>query len=425
MRFQVSLCWSTFLFLLVVLSPNTSAEPPPTPPPAERAEIYQRIKREKLRAAHHPELAISARNRIAQLYAQLGQYDRAIREYRFQMIMDPTATARYHRRIARIYEWQGDHRKARLEFELASLTRTKTSRARYRRRLAQWEREGNYESVIQEYTYLLYSDPDRRRDYLQKLARLNMKRGDISQGRYYYSQLVKDYRQLIKSTPDRSYSYLLRIARVYEKMGDIAAALQEYDRAAVAQPAKSAQIKLLQAELLARDNRREEALALYQTILKEADSKTPPVRIKMARLCIRLDRPAAALDYYRQALSAGEAGEEQLLPRIASLSLSLNNPAAADKIYRRLIVIYQAELSASSASAPRYHRKLADAYLGLKEYSPAAEQYREWMKADPEDPSPYLKLALLYRRRFKDEEKYLTYIKEYRRLQLKSREREK
>jgi hypothetical protein len=208
--------------VLVVESVEPSS-PGVTPRP-DLPAISRTIQAQELKAIRDPQYAPSARKKIVQLYLQSGQYQKAINEYRFEMILTPAQASYFHRKIGDVYRLMGDEENARMEMELSRLTQKGSSESLYRQRLTKWIKEGKYELAIQEYKYLLQSDRRSRPEYLEKIAQLYSLMGDKERARHYYERLIQDMQETERQTAAQRLDKALRLARIYEDMGDAAAA---------------------------------------------------------------------------------------------------------------------------------------------------------------------------------------------------------
>ena len=157
---------SLVLFLLAVIpallfivpssaapTPSLSLSPPPVA--SDRAEIRREITRVKLMMSHNPGSAASYRSRLAGLYLQAGEPEKAITLYRYGIIVESTRASNYHRKIGDIYTRMGREALARIEYDLAASRRKSSSGRRLNRQIREWEEEGRDDLLLQHYLFLL------------------------------------------------------------------------------------------------------------------------------------------------------------------------------------------------------------------------------------------------------------------------------
>lgn len=466
----------------------------------DRAELRRAVQTEKLKAARDPERASSARKKLARLYLQAGEYEKAIHEYRFEMIVNPDKASSYRRKIAEIYELMGEPELARVEYELADLTRPESDSRRYRQRLDKWEEEENYGPLLQEYRFLLQTDPASRPKYLKKIARLFALIGDEENSRDFWQQLIELYREQIEGNSDRAFDYHLRIADIYREMGEVAAAVREYARAKEAAPKMEALVLIEEADLyrekgesekawelylraeglegadlislrtemarfLGRQGRSEEAIAYLEKAAAAGEKEGARARLKLARLLVRegkteealaayreampdlgegyqsriweqmgnileeLSRPEEARQAYQKSITAlkAELGDyvpgERQLQHLAELEEKSGRPEEALKYYRELLVVLSDRRGEEPREADRYYRKLEEVYRKMARYEDAAELCREWIRREPDNPSPYSLLSRLYRDYLEDEDLAGAWREKSRSLRKKHREK--
>jgi len=380
---------------------------------ADRTELRRAIQEEKLKAAREPTRASTSRNKLARLYLKAGEYEKAINEYRFEMILNPDRASSYRRKIAEIYELMGETERARVEYELADLTRPESDSRRYRERLEKWEDEENYGPLIQEYRFLLQTDPDSSSKYLKKIARLFAASGDKENSRLFWRRLIELYREVIEEKPARAFEYHLRIADIYREMEDPEKALAEYGRAGKADPEQSARALIEEADLrrdmgeakkawesylqaekevegedlvslrtemarfLEREESREEAIAYLEKAAGGGGRAGARANLKLARLLEREGRSEEALTSFRKAL--GELGQDyrsRIWEDMGDILLELGRSEEARQAYRNASDALKTRIG-SYAPDEGELRKLAE--LEEKAGSPeeAFKYYRE------------------------------------------------
>jgi len=274
-------------------------------------------------------------DRLARIYEKGGEYAKALAEYRYGLAVNPDKAPYYHRKMAQLYQKLGLPIKASHERELARRAQEGARLDPVQRRLRDWEKEGEYDLLLQEYRYLYRRHPDEKEYYLRKIIRTAEKAGDERQAVEGRTALVRYYREEIKAEPERESLLRCRLASVYADSGDFDQALREYGLAAEADVPAQAGIELKKAELLARIGRKEAA----EEVLSELEGVVPPeeveFRTRMARLAGRLGDEARELDTYRQLASL--PGGEGLSRRIAELLWDQKRYDEAAKAYEEAI----------------------------------------------------------------------------------------
>lgn len=345
--------------------------------------------REKLRVAHDPDTASSSRSRLARLYLQAGEPEKAIYLYRYGIIVEPDRSSRYHREIGDIYKGMERDDLAAVEYELAETTRRPGNESRVRKQLETWEEEGQDELILQQYLFLLWTRPGSRDLYLHKVARLLMSRGKKDEALRYYRWLVENHRERVRESPDRAFDYSLRIAKLYKEMGEMEAAEREYDQAVKIEGEEGGEALIKKAAFHDSQGGRAIALALYRKAETRKEVDLVAIRLKIAGLLEEEGDVAGALSWMEKAGAAGGEDGARGRLKIARYLLRHDRPEKALAAYRE--VLPELSLKDQARSMERMGKILAD--LGRDEeatnaYLAAIDLWREAI--GPEAPGPTL-----------------------------------
>ncbi len=445
------------IFLALWILPWSLAGSTPAPefsptPVLNRLRFQQEILDLKLRALRQPGSS-SIRDRLAAVYLDSGQPEKAITLYRHAMVFEPSRTDFYHRRLAGIYRRLGRDEEAEVELELARESAPETFAQRRRRQLEAWEEEGREDLLLQQYRFLYWTEKVSRDRYLRDIARLLADRGKREEAEPYYRMLIDGYRERIKTRPSSAVDYHLRIAGIYEEMGDHQAAADKYrqavelegeggsrallqeadyyrsrgepDRAidlyreAQARPgADRSAISLWISTLLERAGRPDEARAELERVSELEDGEEGDAAIRLALLLERQGKLEEALDGYHALLSGLDSTRRaRLWERIGRLLSRLDREEEATRAYREAFQLRETERGEGSPSAVYLEKAIFLAEKGKLEelagdYSrQLAGVYRGLLAADPERADYYhRKLGDLLR----DQEDYQQAAAHYR-----------
>jgi tetratricopeptide (TPR) repeat protein len=363
------------LAVLVVTSlasrpvPSAGVSSPPRP---DLAAVARAVQAEELKAVRDPSYASPARRKIAQLYVKSGQYEKAINEYRFDMILDPARSSSGHRKIAEIYKLMGDGENARIELELSRLTQKESRESLYRQRLTKWIKQGKYELAIQEYNYLLQADSRSRPEYLEKIAQLYSLLGDRARARDYYGRLIREMQETARQTAAQRLDKSLRLAAIYEDMGDFDAARAQYENALQASPGKKEEVLIKTAQFLERRKDYPGALAVYRRMEGMPDADRAGLAERSARLMERnKDIGGAIAEYERAAKFSRPPDSSRIRWKRAALLSSSGRLQEALAAYR------EAAGDLTGAARAEAVEETGDLLVKLKKEEEARAAYRE------------------------------------------------
>ena len=321
------------------VSAATTPSPRATPSPGaffyEQARVKEKILQEKLRNAREARYSASSVNRLARLYIHAGAPEKALAEYRYALVLSPAKASYYHRKMANLLQEMGRGEEAARHRELADLTRRTSPRDLYRQRLADWEREGRYDLLIQEYRYLLRREPQRAASHLRKLSSLAEASGDQAQAEGYLRRLVDHYLALIEDSPDREKSFRSRLVRVHLDLGEYERALAQYDRIDELDESSRVETELGRAKAYLEMGDEGKAVE----VLRRLDEALAPgdisARRRLARAFSDLGRVETALKI-EQRLAGQPGGENLALLLVGKLSRAGEFPAALEYSERAL-----------------------------------------------------------------------------------------
>lgn len=302
--------------------PAAGGTPVPVPSPRstrvpDRLHTHREILDLKLRAARDPASAPSVRDRLARIYLESGEPEKAVSLYRQAIVFDRPRAASYHREIARIYRLQDREDEAEEELRRAAAASPARATDRRRSQLAAWETEGRDDLLLQQYRFLYWTRAGSPERYLGEIARLLSARGETEEAERYYRLLITDYRRRIVEKPDRAADYHLRIAGVYENMQDYDAAAREYRRAAESEKGEGGAALIRQADFYRSRGETERALDLYREAQTRPGVNLSALRLKIASLLEREGEDEAALTELRRAAEEGEGERGRIGLQIA------------------------------------------------------------------------------------------------------------
>jgi len=437
------------LLLVVIpaflLAGSAPASPTPSPSPARssassRAEIQKEIVRQKLKMSHNPGSAASYRSRLAKLYIQAGDPEKAVTLYRYGIIVEPSRASRYHRQIGDIYTGMGRNDLAEIEYNRADARRKSRSSERMDNQIKEWEEAGRDDLLLQQYLFLFWTEPSSRNMYVRKIARLLAERGEEEKADHYFRHLISNYRKQAEEKPDRRLNYILWIAEIYAGMGEMASADEEYDRAIEIEGPSGGKALLEKAEFLRDQGEADRALELYQRAanregvdqvrlrLKIADlleekgdfagmiswmkkaaavggDEAPGINLDMARAYEWHDHPEEALALYRANLGSLEPGERaRIMEKIGRILARMDREEESVRAYRKALDLWLEDLGDEVADEGLLER-LAELAEKAGEEEKAAEYYdellivyRDRMEENPERSVYYHRqLGDLYR----------------------------
>ena len=145
----------------------------------------------------------------------------------------------------------------------------------------------------------------------------------------------------------------------------------------------------IKGNLLTKQDRREEAITAYQEAISR-DPEYKPALFGLAVTYKELGRIADAEAGYRHIL--------ELDPRDNRANFSLARIHADRTEFREALDILSGAVDVGSEQAG-LHNLMAECYLGLKELDPAEAEVRRTLELNPEFPTAYFNLALIYEER--------------------------
>ncbi len=379
--------------LALAASRAEGSAPAATPGPGwvsllEKSRLEAEVRRERIKAAHNPTQSVASLERLARIYAGAGEYRKALSEYRYALILNPEKASAYHRRMADLYERIGLAEEALLQRELVQLTRDRSRSEAYRRRLKDWEKEGRYDLLNQEYRYLLRRDPNRSAYYLGKLALVSSRAGNPEAAREYRLRLADYHLGEIQARPEGEALSRRSLAEVYLALGEYDLALAQLARLDELDPEQAARTALARAGVLLKADRTAAAVR----VLEELEKGLPPSESRLR------SRIAALL------VKASLVSED--------LGPGAPKPAA------------RAEMSAELRSlAPGAYRRLGNRLRAEGRYEEARDVYLAWSREFPGDLSPIYRLHRLYSGELNDPVKAAELLERFRTLRRESEPR--
>ncbi len=301
--------------LFALAASPTGAPSMATPTPA-RAAIYREIGELKLKIAHNPATAASSRNKLARLYLQVGEPEKAVSLYRYALITDSSRAAAYHRRIGDIYASLGRDQEAAREYQSADESDRPTAAARSRQQLKEWEKAGRDDLLLQQYRFLFWTGSGSRIPYLRKIARLLSRKGEEDEALRYYEWIVRDYRQRIQDRPSRALDYTLQIGDLYVERGDMKSAEREYASAVAIEGKDGAKALLRQADFYRSRGDLPKALSLYREAEERKGVDPVAVRVKTAGILEDSGETDSALDWMEKASASAPPGKKRAAVRM-------------------------------------------------------------------------------------------------------------
>jgi tetratricopeptide (TPR) repeat protein len=428
---------------LFAIPPAFSQSPSVTPSgktAAQRAEIQREIVRQKLKMSHNPGSAASYRSRLAKLYLQIGEPEKAVTLYRYGIIIEPARASRYHSQIGNIYTGMGRDDLAEAEYNLADTKRKPRPAARLNDQIEKWEEEGRNDLLLQQYLFLFWTEPESRSVYVRKIARLLVERGEEEKADHYFRHLIRNYRKQAEAKPDRRLNYTLWIAEIYEVMGDAASAEEEYDRAIEIEGSSGGKALLEKATFVRNRGEVDRALELYQRAeeregvdpvrlrlkiadlledkgdipgmllwMKKAaavgDDESTGIKLDIARAYERHDQPEDALALYRETLGDLDLRERaRVMEKIGRILAGLDREEEAGRAYRKALDLWLEDLGEEVADEDLLERLVELAEKAGEEekageyYEELLIVYRDRMEEEPERAVYYHRqLGDLYR----------------------------
>ena len=401
---------SLVLFLLAVIpallftvpssaapTPSLSLSPPPVA--SDRAEIRREITRVKLMMSHNPGSAASYRSRLAGLYLQAGEPEKAITLYRYGIIVESTRASNYHRKIGDIYTRMGREALARIEYDLAASRRKSGSGRRLNRQIREWEEEGRDDLLLQHYLFLLWTKKESRNVYIRKIALLLEDHGDKTKADHYYRWLINNYRQQAAEKPERTLDYIYWIADIYEGVGDIASAEEEYDRAIQIEGESGGRALMKKAAFLSTLEETDRALELYQRAEMREGVDLVRLRLKVADLLEDKGDIPGSLLWMEKAAAVGDEESAGIKLDIARFHAWNDQPEEALAVYRETLGVL--DLRQQAKVMEKIGRVLTDLDRneeGARAYKKAHDLWREDLGKEPADESLLERLAELAER---------------------------
>ena len=428
---------------LYALPPVFSQTPTATPSPptsAQRAQIQREIVRQKLKMSHNPGSAASYRSRLAKLYIQAGEPEKAVTLYRYGIIVEPSRASRYHSQIGDIYTGMGRADLAEIEYNRADARRKSGSSERLDNQIKEWEEAGREDLLLQQYLFLFWTEPSSRNIYVRKIARLLVERGEEEKADHYFRHLIDNYRRQAEAKPDRRLNYTLWIAEIYAGMGETVSAEEEYDRAIEIEGTSGGKALLEKAEFLRDLGEVDRALELYQRVEKSGvgdqvrlrlkiadlledkgdfpgmllwmkkaaavgDDESKGIKLDIARAYERHDQPEKALALYRDNLDNLDPGEKaRAMEKIGRILAGLDREEEAVRAYRKALDLWIEDLGEEVADEDLLERlaelaeKTGEEEKAREYYDELLTVYRDRMEEDPERSVYYHRqLGDLYR----------------------------
>jgi len=374
---------TAFIFFLIVSLPAVAeAAPRPSPAPtsyADRLRLQREILDLKIRAARDPASVSSVRKRLARVYLDSGEPEKAIALYRQAIIFDRSQASSYHRTISRIYRGLGREEEAEEELRRAEAVAPDREADRRRRQLAAWEAEGKEDLLLQQFRFLYWTGIGSGDQYLKNIARLLFRRGEKEEARRYYRLLIADYRRRIEENPDRAVNYHLRIARLFSEMEDEPAAAEEYRRAVAAEGEKGGRALIGEAGYYRSRGELGRAIALYREARGRPGVDPAALRIKIASLLERRGEEEKALAELRSADDLEEEERGKIAIMIARHFERRGELAAALEEYRGSLE-YLGPLERA-----RTWERIGDLLRRLDRGGEAAPAYREALRRREEN----------------------------------------
>jgi putative PEP-CTERM system TPR-repeat lipoprotein len=198
-----------------------------------------------------------------------------------------------------------------------------------------------------------------------------------------YGAALETYSALAQAAPKSAAAHM-RLARAHILLKDNTAAANDLKRAVAVQP-DYLPARLAQVELAARFGKPEDALAMARQMQSQF-AKSPVGYVVEGDVHQAMGRPAQAVPAYEKAFALAKSPA-----LVVKLADSLRRRGKAKEAETRLTQWLKANPTDNTAQT-----YLAEMHLANKQFKPAATQYEEMLKRQPDNPALLNNLAWAY-----------------------------